>query len=83
MAILKYMSLYPGLVERAALDLEPHRLPFYLQNLAAQFHSYYNKHRVLVDDAALSGARLWFCEALRILFRNGLQLIGVKAPETM
>lgn len=83
MAILKIMSLYPDLVERAALELEPHRIPFYLQNLAGQFHSYYNKHRVLVDDAALSGARLWFCEALRILFRNGLQLIGVKAPETM
>ena len=83
MAILKTISLYPDLVERAALDLEPHRIPFYLQNLAGQFHSYYNKHRVLVDDAALSGARLWLCEALRILFRNGLQLIGVKAPESM
>jgi len=82
-AILKSMSLFPGLVERAALDLEPHRLPFYLQNLAAQFHSYYNKYRVLSDDIELSNARLWFCEAMKIIFRNGLRLIGVKAPETM
>jgi arginyl-tRNA synthetase len=83
MAILKSMSLFPGLVERAALELEPHRLPFYLQNLAGQFHSYYNKHRVLSDDLELSHARLWFCEALKIIFGNGLGLIGVKAPETM
>jgi len=82
-AILKSISLYPGIVERAALELEPHRLPFYLQNLAGLFHSYYNKHRVLVDDRKLSHARLWLCAALQVVFRNGLRLIGVKAPETM
>ena len=83
LAMLKVISLFPDLVERAALDLAPHRITFYLQELAGQFHSYYNKHRVLSDDADLSRARLWFCRALRIVFRNGLRLIGVAAPETM
>ncbi len=83
MEMLKTMSLYPQLVERAALDLAPHRITFYLQELAGQFHSYYNKHRVLSDDHELSRARLWFCQGLRIIFRNGLRLIGVNAPATM
>ncbi|MEW6427275.1 MAG: arginine--tRNA ligase [Thermodesulfobacteriota bacterium] len=81
--MLKAMSLFPSLVERAALDLEPHRIPFFLQELASEFHSYYNKHRVVSDDADLSRARLWLCAGLRIVFRNGLALIGVDAPETM
>ncbi len=83
LAMLKDISLFPDLVERAALDLAPHRITFYLQELAGKFHSYYNKHRVLSDDAALSRARLWLCRGLRIVFRNGLRLIGVRAPETM
>jgi len=83
LAMLKAMSLFPELVERAALDLAPHRLTFYLQELAGQFHSYYNKHRVLSDDAELTRARLWLCRGLRIIFRNGLRLIGVAAPATM
>lgn len=83
MVLLKSMSLYPSTVERAALALEPHRIPFYLQSLAGQFHSYYNKNRVITDDAELTSARLWLCAALRSVFRNGLALIGVAAPETM
>jgi len=83
LAMLKAMAGFPALVESAALDLEPHRIVFFLQELAGQFHSYYNKHRVISDDEALSQARLWLAEALRIVFRNGLQLIGVSAPESM
>lgn len=81
--LLKAMAAYPGLVESAALDLAPHRIVFFLQDLAGQFHSYYNKHRVISDDLELSRARLWLAEALRIVLRNGLQLIGVSAPESM
>ena len=81
--MLKTMASFPGLVEGAALELAPHRIVFFLQELAGQFHSYYNKHRVISDDAELSQARLWLAEALRIVFRNGLRLIGVSAPESM
>lgn len=81
--LLKAMAAYPGMVAGAALELAPHRVVFFLQDLASQFHSYYNKHRVLSEDAELSRARLWLAHALRIVFRNGLQLIGVSAPESM
>ena len=82
-SMLKTLASYPSLVESAALDLEPHRLIFFLQDLAGQFHSYYNKHRVISDDSDLSRARLWLSEAVRIVFNNGLKLIGVNAPESM
>lgn len=82
-ALLKLMSTFPGLVEAAALDLAPHRVVFYLQELAGQFHSYYNKHRVISEDAELSLARLWLAAAVKIVLRNGLNLIGVSAPESM
>ncbi len=82
-SLLKAMAAFPGLVESAALELAPHRLVFYLQDLAAQFHSYYNKTRVIGEDEELSRARLWLAEALRIVLRNGLALIGVNAPENM
>ncbi len=81
--ILKAMASYPDLVKNSALDLTPHRIIFFLQELAGQFHSYYNKHRVISDDIPLSQARLWLVRALRIVFRNGLNLVGVKAPDTM
>ncbi len=81
--MLKAMASYPDLVTNAALALEPHRLIFFLQDLAGQFHSYYNKHRVLSDDQELSRARLWLAEGLRIVFRNGLTLLGLTAPEIM
>jgi arginyl-tRNA synthetase len=54
-----------------------------MQEMAAQFHSYYNKQRIISEDLALSRARLWLAEGLRIILRNGLNLIGVKAPESM
>jgi arginyl-tRNA synthetase len=83
LALLKMLAGWPGLVESAALALEPHRVIFFMQEVAAQFHSYYNKHRIISEDLELSRARLWLAEGLRIILRNGLQLIGVKAPETM
>ncbi|OGQ87862.1 MAG: arginine--tRNA ligase [Deltaproteobacteria bacterium RIFOXYD12_FULL_56_24] len=82
--LLKAMASFPALVEGAALDLAPHRLVFFLQDLAGQFHSYYNKHRIVsAEDEELSRARLWLAMGLRIVLRNGLALIGVSAPESM
>jgi arginyl-tRNA synthetase len=82
-ALLKTMAEYPQLVAGAANDLAPHRLVFYLMELAGQFHSFYNKHKVLSDDPELSRARLYLCGALKRVFRNGLHLIGLSAPESM
>ncbi len=81
--ILKMMAAYPTLVREAADDLAPHRIVFYLQELAGAFHSYYNKHRVVSDDMELSRARLLLSESLGIVFRNGLTLLGMSAPESM
>ncbi len=81
--LLKEMAAYPDLVRNAACDLAPHRIIFYLQDLAGKFHSYYSKHRVISEDEPLSRARLWLINGLRTVFRNGLVLIGVKAPESM
>ncbi len=81
--LLKTMAEYPGLVAGAAGDLAPHRIIFYLMDLAGRFHSYYNKHKVLSDDAELTAARLYLCRAVKIVFRNGLNLVGLTAPESM
>lgn len=81
--LLKAMAGFPALVEGAALDLAPHRLVFFLQDIAGQFHSYYNKHRIVSEDEELSRARLWLAMGVRVVLRNGLALIGVSAPESM
>jgi arginyl-tRNA synthetase len=83
LALLRAMAGLPSLLESAAQALEPHRIVFYLQDLAARFHGYYNRHRIVGEDQELSRARLALAEALRVVFANGLRLIGVKAPENM
>lgn len=82
-ALLKALADYPQMVAGAAMDLAPHRVVFYLMDLAGQFHGYYNKHKVLTEDKQLSAVRLYLCGALKRVFRNGLQLIGLQAPESM
>lgn len=81
--ILKAMARYPEIVAAAAQFLEPHRVPYYLMSLATAFHAYYNKHRVLTDEPDLTAARLYLVRAVRQVIRNGLQLLGVSAPDTM
>lgn len=83
LALLRAMAGLPSLLEGAALALEPHRIVFYLQDLAAKFHGYYNRHRIAGDDPALSRARLALADALRQVLAGGLKLIGVGAPESM
>ena len=74
---------FPDLVAEAARELAPHAITFYLRSLAAEFHSYYNAERILVDDEALRTARLALCAAVRQTLGSGLSLIGVGAPEKM
>jgi arginyl-tRNA synthetase len=77
------MGNYPETVRLSAEFMEPHRITFYLMNLASSFHAYYNKHRVLTDDPLLTGARLYLVVAVKKVIRNGLTLLGVSAPEKM
>jgi arginyl-tRNA synthetase len=81
--LIKAITRFPEVVEGAALSLEPHRLTFYLNELAALFHSYYNKHKVLSDDEGLSRARVFLIQSILTVLRNALKLLGVSAPERM
>ncbi|MEW6116088.1 MAG: arginine--tRNA ligase [Nitrospirota bacterium] len=81
--IIKKLLLYPLMFRSAALAHEPHRITFYLQELAGMFHPYYHKYKVVSEDAELTRARLALCEAVRIVLKHGLKILGVKAPEKM
>jgi len=82
-ALLRTLSRYPEVVESAALQHEPHQLTHYLRELANDFHVYYNAHQFLVEDATLREARLKLILAVGVVLRNGLNLLGVAAPEGM
>lgn len=82
-ALLKQLDKYPEVVANAARNSEPHNLATYLRELAGDFHTYYNAHKVLVDDTALRDARLALSMAVRQVIANGLDLLGVSAPESM
>ena len=81
--LLKALAEYPGLVSAAARDLAPHRIIFYLMELAGYFHSFYNKHKVITEDLRLSGARFCLCRGVKTVLANGLHLVGLSAPEKM
>jgi arginyl-tRNA synthetase len=82
-ALIKRLLEYPNLVAAAARALEPHRIAYWLTELAGIFHPYYKNHRVLQDDRRLMLARLALCTAVGRVIANGLALLGVSAPETM
>jgi len=82
-ALVKAISAFPEVVEGAAKTLEPHRLTFYLNDLAGQFHSYYNRNKVMTEDRVQSEARLFLVKSIRTVFANALYLLGVSAPEKM
>ena len=81
--ILAKLAAYPEILVRAANSHEPHQVGNYLKELAALFHGWYNEHKVLNDDAALTQARLLLSVNIQQVLRNGLELLGVSAPETM
>ncbi len=81
--LMARLAAFPTTLAQAADELSPHHLAFYLKDLAADFHAYYNSDRVLVDDPALRSARLSLLLAVRTILRSGLALIGVSAPEKM
>ncbi len=81
--LLQRMIDYPQVIETAAEDLAPHLVAFYLKELAADFHSYYNASRFLVEDAQVKLARLALIAAVAQTIKNGLALLGVSAPDKM
>ena len=82
-ALIKHLGLFAERVEVAALRREPHQVVNYLRELANLFHSWYNAHQFIVDDADLRDARIALAMAVGQVLRNGLNLLGVSAPERM
>ncbi len=82
-SLMTAMSRYPEIIELAAKNRAPQTVVHYLRDLVSDFHSCYNAHKVLVDDADLRDARLTLYAAVKIVVANGLAILGVSAPETM
>jgi arginyl-tRNA synthetase len=82
-ALCARLMAFPEAVENAAQDYAPHIIAFYLKDVAAEFHSYYNAERILVEDQRVRLARLALVAAVRQVLRNGLVILGVSAPESM
>jgi arginyl-tRNA synthetase len=82
-ALLRRLDRYPEVVAAAARDLEPHTVATYLRDLAGDFHAWYNGHKMLVENAAVRNARIALSEAVGQVIRNGLELLGVSAPDAM
>jgi arginyl-tRNA synthetase len=87
--LIRIMAGFPTLLEDICKTLEPHRLTYYLTDLAASFHKYFNlgtktsRHRIVTPDRGLSQARLFLAEAIKVVIANGLRLLGISAPEKM
>ncbi|MDH5600484.1 MAG: arginine--tRNA ligase, partial [Gammaproteobacteria bacterium] len=82
-ALMTTLSKFAELIEKAALNHEPHQLAHYLRELANDFHTYYNAHQFIVEDEAMRNARLCLIKATKQVLQNGLGLLGVSAPEEM
>ncbi|MCU0576858.1 MAG: arginine--tRNA ligase [Desulfobacterota bacterium] len=83
LALIKILASCPDIVAAAATELEPHRIAFYLLDVATAFHRFYNRNRVISDDPALTRARLVLVDAVRQVIANTLALMGIDAPESM
>jgi arginyl-tRNA synthetase len=81
--IIKTLAMFPETVQGAADNFEPHRIATYLHDLASELHTFYNRHRVLGDDQALTAARLYLLARVRQTIANALAILGVTAPERM
>jgi len=89
MALIRFLARFPSLIEEVCGRFEPHRVPYYLMELASMFHRYFNlgtkvpENRIVTADVSLTQARLCLVEGIRTVLRNGLSLLGVLAPERM
>lgn len=83
LAVAAKLSEFPEIIESAAKELAPHLIAFFLKDLAAEFHSYYNAERMLVDDVELRNARIALAAAVQQVIGNGLSILGVSCPQSM
>ena len=83
LALMLLLAKYPEMLSAAAQDFAPHDVTFYLRELAASYHSYYDAERILVDDEAVKRARLALVAATAQVLHNGLAVLGVSAPQKM
>ena len=82
-ALMLQLARYPEVLAAAAADFAPHDITFYLRELAATYHSYYDSERILVDDEKIKAARLALVAACAQVLHNGLAVLGVSAPDKM
>ena len=82
-ALMLQLAKYPEMLRDAAVDFAPHDVTFYLRELAASYHSYYDAERILVEDEALRNARVALVAATAQVLHNGLAVLGVSAPRKM
>lgn len=82
-ALMLLLAKYPAMLTSAATDFAPHDVTFYLRELAASYHSYYDAERILVEDVTVKEARLALVAAVAQVLRNGLSVLGVSAPQKM
>ncbi|WP_026841998.1 arginine--tRNA ligase [Citrifermentans bremense] len=84
LSLIKKLSVYPEILEGGAVNFEPHRITYYLQELAGEFHSFYNKSRVITpEEPELTQARLFLLHCVAITLKNALTVLGISAPERM
>ncbi|NIX15825.1 MAG: arginine--tRNA ligase, partial [Candidatus Dadabacteria bacterium] len=81
--IAKTLLNFPEVIKDSAISLSPHKITFYLQEVASQFHVYYNKYKIVTDDEKLSSSRLYLISCVKTVIHNGLKILGVSAPERM
>ena len=81
--LMKLLCALPDIVDDCAVHFEPHRLTYYLTELAGCFHSFYNKNRVITEDTALTTARLYLLKRTAQTLKNALAILGISAPERM
>jgi len=81
--LIRQVADFPDMLAEAADAFEPHRITFYLMDLAEIFHAYYHDNKVLTEDSRIKKARLYLVEAVRQVVANGLEILGVSAPDRM
>jgi arginyl-tRNA synthetase len=83
LGLIKSLVKYPEVIQNAASSYEPHQVAYYLRDVATEFHSFYNKERILDCEPSLRSARLDLIDAVRQVLANGLNTLGVSTPESM
>jgi len=81
--LIRILGEFPRVIERSAKKREPHKIAFYMQEVAGEFHKYYNKHRILGDEAELTKARIALISSVRQVLRNGFAILGITPVESM